>query len=202
MALDPPLPEFAFVGRSNVGKSSLLNALVGHRVARISATPGKTRALNVFQVELGGAKPEDGRAIPSDDTSRLSSPVSLYLLDLPGYGYARVSKADRAAFLRLVGDTLHRPRLAGAVWLLDLRHEPSDGDRAMQDEFARAGTPVLATATKSDKLPPVRRRAQAQALQSAIGMDDDSFLVTSVRTGAGIADLRAAIVGRITSAQA
>src|SRR2546423_406870 len=80
--LDPPLPEVAFVGRSNVGKSSLLNALVGRRIAKISGTPGKTRALNVFHVEIGRGEKEP-----------LSSPLSLYFLDLPGYGYARVGKA-------------------------------------------------------------------------------------------------------------
>src|SRR5207249_7608565 len=76
--LDPPLPEVAFVGRSNVGKSSLLNALAGRRIAKISGTPGKTRALNVF-------------LIPGPLTP-------LYFLDLPGYGYARAAKGQRAAF--------------------------------------------------------------------------------------------------------
>lgn len=174
--LDPPLPELALLGRSNVGKSSLLNALVGRRIARISATPGKTRALNVFEVEFS---------------------KTLYLLDLPGYGYARVSKAERAAFLQLLVNTLRRPRLAGAVWLLDLRHEPSDGDRAMQDQLAEAGTAVLAAATKSDKLPPVRRHAQADTLRQALGIDEDAFIVTSARTGEGIADLREAIAERV-----
>src|SRR6266540_5486478 len=99
--LDPSLPEVAFVGRSNVGKSSLLNALVGQRVAKISATPGKTRMLNVYAVS--GA----------------------YFLDLPGYGYSRASKADRVSFRRLVDHALRREGLAGVVWLLDLRREPS-----------------------------------------------------------------------------
>jgi len=176
VVLDPPLPEFAFVGRSNVGKSSLLNALAGRRIARISATPGKTRALNVYEVD---------------------APRSVYFLDLPGYGYARVPKTERESYRQLLAETLRRPRLAGVVWLLDLRHEPSDGDRDMQDGFAAAGTPVLAAATKSDKLPPTRRRTQADALRAAIGLDEDAFLVTSARTGLGIADLREAIAGRI-----
>src|SRR3989449_7605323 len=95
--LDPPLPEVAFVGRSNVGKSSLLNALVGRRIAKISGTPGKTRALNVFLV---------------DETH--------YFLDLPRYGYARVRKAQRAALRGLVKHALRRERLRGVVWLLDI----------------------------------------------------------------------------------
>ena len=171
--LDPPLPEIAFLGRSNVGKSSLLNALVGRRVARVSATPGKTRALQVYLVG------------------------SLYYLDLPGYGYARVSKTERAAFLNLLAETLHRPRLAGVVWLLDLRHDPSDGDRTMQDQLAAAGIAVLAAATKSDKLSPAQRRAHAATLQTTLGVADDAFVVTSVRTGEGIAELRDAIAGRL-----
>src|SRR5688572_13905291 len=87
--LDPALPEVALIGRSNVGKSSLLNALAGQRIARVSATPGKTRALNVYLISgLGG--PE----------SQAPGPEPLYLLDLPGYGYARASKQERAGFRR------------------------------------------------------------------------------------------------------
>src|SRR5690348_4764618 len=100
--LDPQLPEVAFVGRSNVGKSSLLNALQGRRIANTSGTPGKTRALNVFRI---------------DD--------SHYFLDLPGYGYARAGKAQRTAFRALVKYALQRERLRGVVWLLDIRHSPS-----------------------------------------------------------------------------
>jgi len=200
VVLDPPLPEIAFVGRSNVGKSSLLNALIGHRVARISATPGKTRALNVFEAQLRRGEKGEERGTAANALSPLPSPVSLYLLDLPGYGFARVSKAQRTTFLKLLGETLHRPHLRGVIWLLDLRHAPSDGDRAMQDQLAQAGTAVLATATKSDKLSAARRQTQALALRTALGMDDEAFLVTSARTGAGIADLREALVGRLTPA--
>src|SRR5438067_12794182 len=127
--LDPPLPEVAFIGRSNVGKSTLLNALVGRRIAKVSGTPGKTRALNVFLIA-----------------------DSHYFLDLPGYGYARAGKAQRAAFRGLLKHTLRRQRLAGVVWLLDIRHPPSVDDRAMQDVLIEAEINVLAALTKSDKL--------------------------------------------------
>jgi GTP-binding protein len=167
--LAPPLPEIAFIGRSNVGKSSLLNALVGRRIAKVSGTPGKTRALNVFEV--------DGQ----------------YFLDLPGYGYARAGKADRAAFRRLLAHALERERLAGVVWLLDIRHAPSVDDRAMQDLLAAGRTDVLAAFTKSDKLP-ARQRAQREAeLRAALELDADQVIVTSVQTGAGITELRQAI---------
>ena len=175
VALPAPLPEVAFLGRSNVGKSSLLNALVGQRLARVSATPGKTRALNVF---------ETPRA---------------YLLDLPGYGYSRAGKAERAAFRRLVAHVIERPRLAGVVWLLDMRRDPSPEDLAMQDVFAGAATQVLAALTKCDKLPRAQRLARAAALREALGLDADQILLTSARTGEGLPELRAAVAGLVTA---
>lgn len=177
--LDPPLPEIAFVGRSNVGKSSLLNALVGARIAKVSGTPGKTRMLNVYAVS--GA---------------------LYFLDLPGYGYARASKAERASLRRLVHHALARERLRGVVWLLDIRHEPSAEDRTMQDLFAAREIRVLAALTKGDKFPRGRRREREQALRVALVLPEDQTIVTSARTGEGIPELRDAIAGLIAEARA
>src|SRR6266853_550648 len=118
VVIDPPLPEVAFLGRSNVGKSSLLNALTGRRIAKTSRTPGKTKMMNVFEVP------------------------GLYLLDLPGYGYARASHGERSAFRGLLTHALRRERLGGVVWLLDLRRTLSADDRAMQDALAERGTRV------------------------------------------------------------
>src|SRR5947208_5300729 len=140
--LDPPLPEIAFLGRSNVGKSTLLNALVGRRIAKVSATPGKTTALTVFQVDFE---------------------AQFYFLDLPGYGYARASHGRRTGFRRLVAGALDRERLAGAVWLLDLRHDPSADDRTMQDAFAPPCTGVLAAPTESHQPPRAHQRRGAAA---------------------------------------
>jgi GTP-binding protein len=176
VALAFPLPEIAFLGRSNVGKSSLLNAFVGQRIARISATPGKTRALNVFEIPL---------------------PPSLYLLDLPGYGYARASKGELTAFRGLLTHVVRRPRLAGVVWLLDIRRDPSPEDQAMQDTFAGAGTRVLAALTKSDKLPRGQRLARAAALRETLAVAADQLILTSARTGEGIPELREAVAGLI-----
>jgi GTP-binding protein len=117
----------------------------------------------------------------------------VYFLDLPGYGYARASKADRTAFAGLVRHVLHRPRLAGVVWLLDIRHEPSEGDRGMQDLFAAAGTRVLAAVTKSDKLSSAQRTVREAALRRALALDEDQLVVTSVRTGLGLPELRESI---------
>ena len=176
MLLDPPLPEVAFVGRSNVGKSSLLNALVGRRIAKISGTPGKTRALNVFVI---------------DD--------SHYFLDLPGYGYARVGKAQRAAFRGLVKHALRRERLRGVVWLLDIRHALSADDQAMQDALAEEETThVLAALTKGDKLSSAKRSTRERELREELGLPEDQVVATSAKTGEGIADLQEAIAGLIS----
>jgi len=180
VTLPAPLPEVAFLGRSNVGKSSLLNALVGQRIAKVSGTPGKTRALNVFEVTLRGPRPS-----------------LLYLLDLPGYGYARASRADRTAFRGLLVHVVDRPRLAGVVWLLDLRRDPSPDDLTMQDVFAAAGTRVLAALTKSDKLPRGQQVARAAALRETLGVAADQLIATSARTGDGLRELRDSVTALV-----
>jgi GTP-binding protein len=127
-------------------------------------------------------------------------PRLLYFLDLPGYGYARSSKAERGAFAGLVRHVLHRPRLAGLVWLLDLRHEPSVGDRGMQDLLVAAKTRVLAALTKSDKVPTRQRPVREATLRQVLALDDDQVVVTSTRTGLGIPELREAIAALATTA--
>jgi len=194
VSLDPPLPEVAFVGRANAGKSSLLNALVGRRIAKTSGTPGKTRALNVFAIP-GPAVVGAQHAAPLQSTT-------VYFLDLPGYGYSRAGKADRTAFRRLVNHTLNRERLAGVVWLLDILHEPSADDLTMQDLLAERETRALAALTKGDKLPRRERERRAQELRAALGLPEDQVIVTSAKTGDGIAELREAIAGLIGGANA
>ncbi len=193
--LDPPLPEVAFVGRSNVGKSTLLNALVGRRIAKISGTPGKTRALNVFLIPDWSTEQGAGSRL-------LRAPCSLYFLDLPGYGYARVGKAQRGAFRGLVKHTLRRDRLQGVVWLLDIRHPLSAEDRAMQDALAEEETTrVLAALTKGDKLSAGKRSTRERELRDELGLPEDQVVVTSAKTGEGLVELREAIAGLIGSAE-
>lgn len=158
-----------------MGKSSLLNALVGRRIAKTSGTPGKTRALNVFRI----------------DTTH-------YFLDLPGYGYARAGKAQRAAFRGLLKHALRRERLRGVVWLLDIRHPPSADDLAMQDVLVEGETHVLAALTKGDKLSTGQRRTREVELREALGLPEDQVVRTSAKTGEGIADLKEAIAGLIS----
>jgi GTP-binding protein len=203
VVLDPPLPAVAFVGRSNVGKSSLLNALLGRRIAKVSGTPGKTRLLNVYQVTFGsgerGAGPSGATRDPAAGRDGpLPAPRSLYFFDLPGYGYARAGKVAREGFRRLVSATLDRPGLAGVVWLLDIRHDPSADDRVVQDELAARRTRVLAALTKSDKLPRGRRLDRGRLLRDALGLEVDQAITTSATTGEGIDDLREAIAALVT----
>jgi GTP-binding protein len=160
------------VGRSNVGKSSLLNALVGSKgLARVSGTPGKTQHLNVY-------------GLPT-----------CYLVDLPGYGWAKAAKADRAAYRTLV-DTYLRQRttLRGVVWLLDVRHPPSQDDRRMQALLAETGRPVLTVLTKMDKLPRAQGQAALRERADDLGLTLDDLQATSSSTGMGIADLGASIL--------
>jgi GTP-binding protein len=173
--LAPPLPEVAFIGRSNVGKSSLLNALVGRKsLARISATPGKTTLLNAYRLPR------------------------LYLVDLPGYGFARASKTDRERYRKLLTRFLReRESLTGVAWLLDSRHEPSRGDREIQEQLIESGRPVLAVLTKADKLGRAAQRESVRAMGQALGLPDEQVQLTSAHTGLGVRDLGESILALV-----
>jgi len=166
----------------------LLNALAGCRIAKVSGTPGKTRAMNVFEMAVAGPVGAQ-HAAPLHDT--------YYLLDLPGYGYSRASRADRAAFRGLITHVLNRPLLAGVLWLLDIRREPSDDDRAMQELFAERETPVLAALTKSDAVARAARAHRERELRATLEVDEDQVIVTSARENEGIDELREAIGGLV-----
>jgi len=173
--LSPPLPEVALIGRSNVGKSSLLNALVGRTgLARVSGTPGKTTLLNAFRL------PE------------------FYLVDLPGYGFARAGKTARAGYRQLIDRyLLERPTLTGVVWLLDVRHAPSRDDQEMQDLLARSGKPVLVALTKADKLTRSAQAARIREMAVALGLQPDQIQLTSISSRLGISELAASILAAV-----
>lgn len=175
----PPaeLPEVAFSGRSNVGKSSILNRLVRRKaMARVSNTPGRTREINFFRVN-----------------------DAFVLADLPGYGYARVSKDAKALWRPLIESYLSADGpLRGVVQLLDARHDPTADDRQMLDYLAAIGIPTLVVLTKIDKLPASQRGARVAALAEILRLDPAQMLATSSETGDGRDDLAAALMDLIS----
>jgi GTP-binding protein len=172
---DPGLPEVAFAGRSNVGKSSLLNALTGRKsLAHVSQTPGRTRALNFF--ELGGR---------------------ILLVDLPGYGYARAAKTEVAAWQRLLRAYLRgRPSLRRLCLLIDARVGLKASDRETMDELDQAAVSYQLVLTKADKWPPAARAPLLASLAAELAKHPAAHpevAVTSAQSGEGIPELRAAI---------
>ncbi len=167
------LPEIAFAGRSNVGKSSLLNRLVRRKAfARVSNTPGRTRELNFFRVNN-----------------------QFVLVDLPGYGYAKISKERRAEWRPLISNFLRRsPTLRGIVQLLDVRHDPTPEDHAMFELLADTGTPTIVVATKIDKLGASKVKERMRALAIALQLDEEQMIGFSATTGEGRDELAEALV--------
>lgn len=173
---DAKLPEVAFAGRSNVGKSALLNRLVGrNKLARVSNTPGRTREVNFFRVN-----------------------DRFVIADLPGYGYARVSKERRAAWKPLIeGYLVGSAMLRGIVLLVDARREPSDDDLGMRDYLGELGAPTLVAITKADKLGKAELAKRVSALAAALEVGEDQVVLTSAQTGLGRDDLAAAVVSLV-----
>src|SRR5258705_626459 len=169
---DSSLPEVAFAGRSNVGKSSVLNCLVRRKsFARVSRTPGRTREINFFRVNNG-----------------------FVLVDLPGYGYARISKERQSAWKPLMESYLRRTtQLRGIVLLLDIRREPSDDDRAMLDFLAEMEVPTIVALTKTDKLSKAVARDRAGEIARELALESEQIIPFSAQTGEGRVDLLEAI---------
>lgn len=173
------LPEFAFVGRSNVGKSSLLNRLLGRKsLARVSATPGKTQQINFFRV---------------NDQFRL--------VDLPGYGYAAVSKSSRAAFAKLIeGYLRQRDPLLRVLHLIDIRHDPSAHDVEMHTWLQSLGLPLCVVATKLDKVSKSAVKPSTQNIRSKLRAQCEVMPVSSEKNQ-GMDDLWSILESDLTSLQ-
>lgn len=167
------LPEIAFSGRSNVGKSSLLNRLVRRKaLARVSRTPGKTREINFYVVNR-----------------------ELVLVDLPGYGFARVSKGQRAEWRPLIeGYLKNSAQLRGVVQLLDVRHAPTADDLQMVDFLAELGVPAIFVLTKADKLSKSAVERRVGEFVEELGVEREQLVPFSSVTGQGRDELAEAII--------
>ena len=168
----PPseLPEIAFSGRSNVGKSSLINKLMGRKsLARVSAVPGKTITINFYSLE------------------------KLNIVDLPGYGYAKVAKNEKLRWAELIEGYLHDDRnLALVVQLIDFRHSPTADDIMMINFLIDSGIPFIIALTKADKLKKRERLERREALLQEIPCAEDITMIEfSAETGEGVEELRA-----------
>ena len=164
----PTTPEVSFVGRSNVGKSSLLNRLLGRKqLARVSSIPGKTANINFFDVD--GVK----------------------FVDLPGYGYAKVSHAEKQRWADLSGGYFEQERSFNLVIsLVDIRHEAQKLDLQMVDFLTEAELPFVVALTKADKITRNKQNQAAAALRSSFGLAQEQIIITSSETGLGIDELR------------
>ena len=170
-------PEFVFIGRSNVGKSSLINALTRVKnLARVSSPPGKTQTINFYEL---GAK------VPGAEERQ-----SFYLVDLPGYGYAKTGKEKRklwSAFIEEYLKTSHE--LQFVCQLIDIRHAPMASDVDMFRWLVREGIPVLIVATKADKIGKNAREKQVQLIQKTLGVAELSVLPYSSLKNEGRSEL-------------
>ncbi len=159
------LPEIAFAGKSNVGKSSLINALLRRKaLARTSSQPGKTQTINFYQVE-----------------------ELLYFVDLPGYGYAKVSKAERERWAKMIDDYLHtRQTLLQVLLLVDGRHEPSANDVQMLDWIRSFGYAPAVIATKMDKMGKQQQARSLKLIRQTLKLESGELFPFSALTKEGI----------------
>jgi GTP-binding protein len=172
----PGAPEIAFLGRSNVGKSSLLNALVGERAARVSQTPGRTRAINFFALRNGSGRSQ------------------LVFADLPGYGYAKISKSISAGWPAFIEPYLaDRETLVLCVCLIDANVPAQQSDHQLFDWLRSAGREFIVVATKIDRLSGNERTRNLKRLREDLELN--AILPVSAKTGYGIKELWARIEG-------
>lgn len=168
-----PLPEIAFVGRSNVGKSSMLNALCRKGgLARVSATPGRTQALQFFHLQVSPAP--------------AARPLALRFCDLPGYGYAKVARAERERWAGMIEEYLQRrDELRAVVLIVDARHEPAESDLDALSFLGSQGRAVVVAATKMDKLAKSHRFGATRGAERALGLGEGEVVPFSAVEGTG-----------------
>ena len=160
-------PQLVFAGRSNVGKSSLINKLLNRKnFARVGNTPGKTAHINYFRVD------------------------SVYFVDLPGYGYAKVPKAERDRWARLMESYFREQLVTVGVLIVDARHTPTADDRTMADWFRGTGNPLIVAANKMDKLKKSEYEEKLEDIRCTLELDADMpLLLVSADNGTGRGEL-------------
>ncbi|EKS4956379.1 YihA family ribosome biogenesis GTP-binding protein [Listeria monocytogenes] len=159
------LPEYALAGRSNVGKSSFINTMIRRKsMARISQKPGKTQTLNFYKIE-----------------------EALFFVDVPGYGFAKVSKTEREKWGVMIETYItSREQLRGVIQIVDLRHKPTEDDRMMYEFLKYYDIPVIVLATKADKIPRSKWQKNAKIVRETLDFDpDDKFVLFSSETKMG-----------------
>jgi len=173
---EPLYSEVAFAGRSNVGKSSLINRLVNRRsLVKTSSKPGKTQSLNFFVAD-----------------------EKLYLVDLPGYGFAKVPKSVRSSWQQLINGYLeNRETLACVVVIVDLRHEPKDYDRDLVEWLRYNDIEFLLVYTKADKLTGNKQQQKAAALDAGFTVTPDQRILFSAKTGKGSEQIKSALASYV-----
>lgn len=171
------LPEFALAGRSNVGKSSFINRMIGRKaLARISSKPGKTQTLNFYKIE-----------------------EQLFFVDVPGYGYAKVSKSEREAWGKMIERYFTgRQELKAVVQIVDLRHPPTEDDRMMYDFLKHYNIPCIVIATKADKIPKGKWDKHKKIVKETLEMEkNDPLIVFSSESGLGFEEAWRTIENRM-----
>ncbi|QPQ29795.1 ribosome biogenesis GTP-binding protein YihA/YsxC [Lysinibacillus sp. JNUCC 51] len=171
------LPEFALAGRSNVGKSSFINRMIGRKaLARISSKPGKTQTLNFYKIE-----------------------EQLFFVDVPGYGYAKVSKTEREAWGKMIERYFTgRNELKAVVQIVDLRHPPTADDRMMYDFLKHYNIPCIVIATKADKIPKGKWDKHKKVVKETLDMEkNDPLIVFSSEKGIGFEEAWRTIENRM-----
>ena len=162
------LPEILLAGRSNVGKSTFINSVLNRKnIAHVSGRPGKTQTLNFYLVN-----------------------EEFYFVDVPGYGYARVSKKDREAFGAMIEEyLLNRKQLRIVIQLVDFRHKPSEDDVLMYRFLSNYGIPTIVVGTKVDKVPKTKRKKYEKQIIETLGIEDGMFLAYSGVTKLNIEEI-------------
>lgn len=181
------MPLIALFGRSNAGKSSLINTLINRKnLARTSGAPGKTRLLNFYRISA---------------TNEAGAELAWFFVDLPGYGYAKVSKTERAHWLDFMDELLRCGRPLSCWQLVDIRHQPSREDIMIHDILTQTGFPLLTVANKIDKISKNARAKAKRDIAASLGVADDELILFSAVSREGREALLAKAEGFLASAE-